>query len=105
MTQEALMELGLEILSPEMSSPYILSFASTLPSEVFTRMLSDKGVFVSAGSACSNNTKGESEKILLRMGKKPKEAKNAIRVSFSNSTSEEEVEALISILKELVNGK
>ena len=105
MTINALKELGLEILSPEISSPYILSFASTLPSEVFTRMLSDKGVYASAGSACSNNTKGESEKILLRMGRKPNEAKNAVRLSFSNSTTKEDVEALISILKEIVNGK
>ena len=68
-------------------------------------MLSDRGVYVSSGSACSNNVKGEGEKILLRMGVKSAEAKNAIRISFSNSTTEEETNSLIAILKETINGK
>ena len=102
---DAITSMGLHILSPENSSAYILSFASPLPSEVFTRMLSDRGVYVSSGSACSNNVKGEGEKILLRMGVKSAEAKNAIRISFSNSTTEEETNSLIAILKETINGK
>ena len=102
---DAIASMGLHILSPENSSAYILSFASPLPSEVFTRMLSDRGVYVSSGSACSNNVKGEGEKILLRMGVKSAEAKNAIRISFSNSTTEEETDNLIAILKETINGK
>ena len=101
----ALDELGLEIISPEKSSPYIISFASPLPSEVFTRMLSDKGVSVSSGSACSNNAKGEGEKILLGMGIRPEKARNAVRISLSNSTSEEETESLIAILKETANAR
>ena len=95
-----LKELGYDILSPEKSSPYIISFASKLPSEVFTRMLSDKGAYVSSGSACSNNAKGEGEKILLGMGVKPERARNAVRVSLSNSTTLEECEELIRIIKE-----
>ena len=101
----ALRESGREILSPEQSSPYIISFVSPYPSEVFTRMLSDKGVEASAGSACSNNAKGEGEKILLHMGIRPEKAKNAVRISLSNSTTEEETERLIEIIKELINAR
>ena len=96
---------GLDIISPENSSPYIISFASPLPSEVFTRMLSDKGVAASSGSACSNNAKGEGEKILLAMGVRPEKAKNAVRLSLSNSTTEEEAVTLIRIIKECTNGR
>ncbi len=102
---ECLTAAGREILSPAVSSPYILSFVSPFPSEVFTRMLSDKGVEASAGSACSNNAKGEGEKILLNMGIRPEKARNAVRISFSNSTTEEEAESLIRILRELINAK
>ena len=102
---ECLTAAGREILSPAVSSPYILSFVSPFPSEVFTRMLSDKGVEASAGSACSNNAKGEGEKILLNMGIRPEKARNAVRISLSNSTTEEETEALIKIIKETGNGR
>ena len=101
----AIKETGFEILSPEKSSPYIISFSSSLPSEVYTRILSDKGVYVSSGSACSNNAKGEGEKILLGMGIRPEKARNAVRISLSNSTTEEETEALIKIIKETGNGR
>ena len=96
--------LGLTLLSPEDASPYILSFASPLPSEVFTRMLSDKGIAVSSGSACSNNARGEGERSLSAMGFPPASAKRAVRVSFSNSTSMEDVEYLAKAIKEAVNG-
>ncbi len=102
---QALDGMGFEILSPENSSPYIISFSSPLPSEVYTRMLSDKGVYASSGSACSNNAKGEGEKILLGMGIRPEKARNAVRLSLSNSTTDEEVDALIRIIMETGNGR
>lgn len=99
--REALTMQGLEILSPEDASPYIISFVSPLPSEVYVRMLSDKGIAASSGSACSNNSKGEGEKILLSMGIRSNKARNAVRISFSGSTDEESAEALIKAIKEI----
>ena len=99
-----LSSLGLEILSPENASPYIISFVSPLPSEVYVRMLSDKGIAASSGSACSNNAKGEGEKILLGMGIRSSKARNAVRISFSGSTDMESAEALIKAVKEIGNG-
>ena len=99
--RDALTMQGLEILSPENASPYIISFVSPLPSEVYVRMLSDKGIAASSGSACSNNAKGEGEKILLSMGIRSNKARNAVRISFSGSTDEESAEALIKAIKEI----
>ena len=101
----ALMERGFRILSPVNSSPYIISFASKLPSEVYTRILSDRGVYVSAGSACSNNSRGEGERILLGMGFSPDAARNAVRISMSNSTTDEECMELIRIIGETADGR
>ena len=101
----AITSAGLKVLSPENASPYIISFASPLPSEVYTRMLSDKGISASSGSACSNNTKGEGERILLAMGFRSSEAKQAVRISLSNASDEESVETLIEAIKEIGNGR
>ena len=102
--RSALSEQGFQILSPDNASPYIISFASPLPSEVYTRMLSDRKIAVSAGSACSNNAKGEGEHILQMMGISSKSARNAIRISLSNENDEEGVDALIKAIKEIGNG-
>lgn len=96
--------LGLAVLSPRTASPYIINFSSPLPSEVFTRILSDKGIAVSSGSACSNNAKGEGERSLNAMGFQPSLSKTAVRVSFSNSTASGDVEYLVKAIKEAVNG-
>ncbi len=98
----SLSSLGLRILSPEHSSPYILSIEGPLPSEVFTRMLFDKGFAVSSGSACSNNAKGKSEAVLEAMGISNSSAKKAIRISLSRDTTLEEAECLVKAFKELV---
>ena len=101
----AITSVGLKVLSPDNASPYIISFASPLPSEVYTRMLSDKGISASSGSACSNNTKGEGERILLAMGFRSSEAKQAVRISLSNASDEESVDTLIEAIKEIGNGR
>lgn len=104
MLRKSLSKLGLEIVSPESASPYILSVLAPLPSEVFTRMLMDKGFCVSSGSACSNNAKGKSEGILEAMGIRNEKAKRAIRISMGRDTKEEDVISLCKAFGELING-
>ncbi len=103
--KDAINGLGFHILSPADASPYIISFASPLPSEVYTRMLSERGISVSSGSACSNNTKGEGERILLSMGIRSSEAKNAVRISLSNGSDSDGVDELIKAIKEIGHGR
>ena len=100
----SLRECGVKIFSPEHSSPYILSLEGPLPSEVFTRMLFDKGFCVSAGSACSNNARGKSESILEAMGISNIAARKAIRISLGKDTTLKEAENLVRTFKELING-
>lgn len=99
-----LSKLNLPILSPENATPYILSISATLPSEVFARMLMDKGFCVSSGSACSNNAKGKAESIYEAMGIKHELATKAIRISIDNNTKEEEAELLVKAFQEIING-
>ena len=97
--------LGFEILSKGECTPYILSVATPLPAEVFTRMLIDKGFCVSSGSACSNNAKGKGEGTLQAMGYQPKYSENSIRISLPENPDEESAAALINAIKEILNGR
>ncbi len=64
---------GFEIFEPEKFSPYILGlFVKGIKSEVMVRMLSEKGVFVSAGSACSSKETVKS-KTIQALGLNPDE--------------------------------
>lgn len=102
--RDELSKLNLTILSPENATPYILSLSATLPSEVFARVLMDKGFCVSSGSACSNNAKGKAESIYEAMGIRHELATKAIRISFDNNSTLEEAELLLKAFQEIING-
>lgn len=91
------------LLSPSKNcSPYIISFSvSPLPSEVFSRMLSDKGIFVSSGSACSNNAKTNGEKIIKAMKFDNDVAKGSIRLSLCDKTTMEEIIIVVNEINNL----
>lgn len=91
----------IKVLSPETgTTPYILSLATPLPSEVALRMLQDKGYLVSSGSACSNNARGKAESIYRACGF-DRYASGAIRISFSRDNTIEEAEGLAKAIREL----
>ncbi len=82
---------NIKVLSPEKnSSPYVLSISTPLPAEVLTRMLSDEGYCISAGSACSNNAKGKAENVIKAMGFNDKIATGTVRISFSPASKKED---------------
>ncbi len=82
-------------------SPYIvLISAAPVPSEVLLRVLSDRGFFLSAGSACSSQTAKKREHVLTSMGFSSTIASGALRISFGGTTTEAEVLALARELAE-----
>ena len=99
-------ELGIKLLSPSSYnesafSPYIISISvKPIPSEVFLRVMSDKGFCLSAGSACSSNTKGKAEGVLAAMNVDPMDRRSSIRISFGANTTDEEVDLLCNAIKD-----
>ncbi len=82
---------GLKILAPA-GAPHILPVS--LPgykSEVVVRFLSDRGVYVSSGSACH---RGKPSHVYAALKLPKKELDGALRVSFSYDTAREDVDAL-----------
>ncbi|HEX6642479.1 MAG TPA: cysteine desulfurase family protein [Thermoanaerobaculia bacterium] len=59
------------------------------------------GVAVSTGSACSSG-RVEPSPVLLAMGLSPGEARATVRFSLSRFTTEDEVERVVALLRELV---
>ncbi|MCI5971422.1 MAG: aminotransferase class V-fold PLP-dependent enzyme, partial [Anaerococcus sp.] len=87
------------IISPkENSSAYVLDVCfKNIKSEVLVHYLEDNGIFVSSGSACS---KGEDNRILTALGVDKDYIDGAIRFSFSNDTSMDEINETVDVLKE-----
>lgn len=89
-------------LEEDRYSPGILniSFLGTR-GEVLLHFLEEDGVFVSTGSACSSKKKSDSS-VLLAMGKTKEEIQGAIRFSFNEFNTIEEIEYTIERVKKSV---
>ena len=90
----------ISINSPLDCSPYILNFSlKTKKASVLVEALSEQEIYLSSVSACSS--KGEPiSNVLLAIGKSEDDARNSIRVSFSEETTLEEVKSLLFALKD-----
>lgn len=86
------------------SAPHVLSVSfAGVRSEVLLHALEDKGVYVSAGSACASNHPETSGSATLRAIGLEKELLNStIRFSLSAFTTEEEIDDTVQALGELV---
>ena len=102
--EKAALDSGYTLISPSCDSnlaysPYIINICSKpIPSEVFLRVLSDKGFCLSAGSACSSNSRGKAESVLAAMNIDHSIRMSSIRISMGSTTTEEEVNLLCSAL-------
>lgn len=84
--------------SPEDSIPYIINISILgLPSQPTVNFMSEKGIYISAGSACKM---GHRSPVLTAMGLSPEVIDSAVRISFSRYNTEEEVDYLIGAVKE-----
>ncbi|MCH1982763.1 cysteine desulfurase [Ruminococcus sp. OA3] len=70
-------------------------------SEVLLHSLEEKGIFVSAGSACSTHRKSKSP-TLSAIGADAKEMESAVRFSFSEETTPEEITYTLEVLEGLL---
>ncbi|MGN0291013.1 MAG: cysteine desulfurase family protein [Lachnospiraceae bacterium] len=90
-------------LSGEDSAPHIVSvsFEGIDKSEALLHALEDKGIYVSAGSACSSNKPAVSA-TLKAIGVPEKLLTATLRFSFSVHTTVEEIEYTLQALEELL---
>ncbi len=81
-------------------SPWILQASfKGIPGQVMERALSEKGFYISTGSACSQ---GRHERpVLDAMALSKDEKESAVRFSFGAPTTKEEMDALFQAVKEV----
>ena len=88
--------------SGERFAPHIVSVSvEGVRSEVLLHALEERGVYVSAGSACSSN-KPSVSRTLLAIGLKQELLPSTVRFSFCAETTEEEILYAAGCLRELV---
>jgi len=84
------------------SAPQIVSVSiEGVRSEVMLHTLEDKGIYVSAGSACSSNKPAVSA-TLTAIGLKKSLLDSTIRFSFCVNTTEEEIDYALSVMREVI---
>ena len=83
-------------------APHIVSVSFTgVRSEVLLNALSDRGIYVSSGSACSSNHPALSS-TLQAIGLDKKLIEGTLRFSFCENTTKEELDEALAALKELL---
>ncbi|MBR2402906.1 MAG: cysteine desulfurase [Lachnospiraceae bacterium] len=84
------------------SAPHVVSVSVRgIRSEVLLHALEDKGIYISAGSACAAR-KAETSTTLKAMGIDKDLLDSTVRFSFSVFTTKEEVEYALKVLQELL---
>lgn len=102
---EALDSVVVHGMPVRQGAPHIVNASFLgIRSEVLLHALEDKGIYVSAGSACSTHkrSKGTSRSSTLSaMGIKPEQQESSVRFSLCEETTEEEICYCLQTLEEL----
>ena len=92
----------IRIFSPEDGASHVLCFAiKGVRGEVVVHAFENHGIYISTTSACSSK-KADSSSTLYAMNVPTEWATGAVRVSFSNDNTKEEVEQFINVLHQLM---
>ena len=92
----------IRIFSPEDGASHVLCFAiKGVRGEVVVHAFENHGIYISTTSACSSK-KADSSSTLYAMDVPTEWATGAVRVSFSNDNTKEEVEQFIDVLRQLM---
>lgn len=98
--REQLLQIdGVALNSPPDALPYILNISLRgVPSQVAVNALSERGVAVSAGSACS---RGHRSTALTAMGLPAERVDTALRLSLSRTTTAEEIDRCAAAVRDV----
>lgn len=88
------------IVSQEVeTAPHILAFSLVgYPSEVVLRLLAEREIYLSAGSACH---RGKESHVYKQLGLSKKAAAGALRLSLSTKTTKFDIFALVEALEDI----
>lgn len=89
--------------SPEAGAAHILNIrVEQVRSEVLLHALEEYGIYVSSGSACASNKPDEKSPALHAIGLTAAEIDESLRISFGRYNTEEDIQAVVSAMKQVV---
>ena len=92
----------IRVFSPEDGASHVLCFAiKGVRGEVLVHAFENHGIYISTTSACSSK-KADTSSTLYAMDVPTEWATGAVRVSFSNDNTTEEVEQFVDVLHQLM---
>ena len=95
-------DIKINCLEDDQGAPHIISASfADVRSEVLLHALEEKGIYVSAGSACSSNHPGVSS-VLRSIGLEEKYLESTIRFSMSEFTTQEELDYTLEVLYSII---
>lgn len=98
----ALDQVVIHGMEGEEGAPHILNASFLgIRSEVLLHTLEDRGIYVSAGSACSSHKRAGSP-TLTAIGCSKAEMESAVRFSFCETNTEEEIRQTLAVLGEVL---
>ena len=84
------------------SAPHIINVSFVgVGSEVMLHTLEDRGIYVSAGSACSTHKRSKSPS-LTAIGATNEQIDSSVRFSFTEENTKDEVDMVIDVLKQVL---
>ncbi|MBQ1871218.1 MAG: cysteine desulfurase [Lachnospiraceae bacterium] len=84
------------------NAPHIISVSvPNVRAEVLLHTLEEKGIYVSAGSACSSN-KPQVSATLKAMNLPKDRLESTVRISLADTNTKEEIEYVLSVLNEVI---
>ncbi len=95
---------GLVPVEPDLrgTAPHVVSVSvAGVRSEVLLHALEDKGIYISAGSACASN-KPQTSETLKAIGLQREYWDSTIRFSFSVLTTREEIDYTLQVLNDMI---
>lgn len=99
---EQIPEIKINGLTGRESAPHIVSVSIRgIRSEVMLHALEEKGIYISAGSACASN-KPQTSDTLKAIGVEKELLDSTIRFSFSEFTTQEEIDYTLQAMKEII---
>ncbi len=91
---------GVHINSPANALPYIINLSVLgVPSQTIVNSLSEKEIYISAGSACK---KGHRSEVLTAIGLDGKRIDSAVRLSLSRYTTKHDMDDVVKAIDDIV---
>lgn len=88
---------------PNRKLPNIISISTPIEANRLVYALDAAGLAISAGAACSAASSSDQTRVLRAIGLDEERARRTVRISLGHSTTVEEVEAALKIIREAID--